>query len=104
MKYNNPHIKFCLEGSSSIFKELNQKDKESLVLNHSLYFIKRGELIFREGDKSHGLICLASGKAKVFKEGVGRREQILHMVKQHGFIGYQSLFSEKELACVSSSY
>ena len=40
------------------------------------------------------MICLASGKVKVFKEGVGGREQILKMVRQQGFIGYRALFSD----------
>jgi CRP-like cAMP-binding protein len=84
----------CLEGSSSIFKGLNQKDKETLVQQHTLEIIKKGRFLFKEGEKPHGLICLASGKVKVFKEGVGGRGQILRMVRQQGFIGYKALFSD----------
>ena len=40
------------------------------------------EYLFKEGEKPRGLICLASGKVKVFKEGVGGRKQILKMVKR----------------------
>jgi CRP/FNR family transcriptional regulator, polysaccharide utilization system transcription regulator len=94
MQYINPYIELCLEGSSSIFTGLNQKDKETIVHHHFLTFVKKGELLFKEGEKSRGLICLASGKVKVFKEGIGGREQILKMVKQLGFIGYRTLFSE----------
>jgi CRP/FNR family transcriptional regulator, polysaccharide utilization system transcription regulator len=94
MQYINPYIELCLEGSSSIFKGLNQKDKETIAQHHTLTLIKKGELLFKEGDKSRGLICLASGKVKVFKEGVGGREQILKMVRQQGFIGYRALFSD----------
>jgi CRP-like cAMP-binding protein len=94
MQYNNPYIEICLEGTSSFFKELNQKDKETIAQNHTLTFIRKGDLLFKEGDKSRGLICLATGKVKVFKEGIGGREQILKMVSQLGFIGYCALFSE----------
>jgi CRP/FNR family transcriptional regulator, polysaccharide utilization system transcription regulator len=94
MHYLNPYIETCLEGPSSFFKGLNQKDKEIIAQNHILILIKKGELLVREGEKSRGLICLASGKVKVFKEGVGGREQILKMVRQQGFIGYRALFSE----------
>lgn len=94
MQYINPYIELCLEGNSSLFKGLNQKDKETIVQHHTLTFIKKGNLLFKEGEKSRGLICLASGKAKVFKEGVGGREQILKMIKPQGYIGYRSLFSE----------
>jgi CRP/FNR family transcriptional regulator, polysaccharide utilization system transcription regulator len=94
MQYINPYIELCLEGSSSIFKGLNQKDKEALVHQHTLTIIKKGQFLFKEGDKPHGLICLASGKAKVFRDGVGGRGQILRMVRQQGFIGYKTLFSD----------
>jgi CRP/FNR family transcriptional regulator, polysaccharide utilization system transcription regulator len=94
MQYSNPHIEFCLEGPYSIFKGLNQKDKETIAQHHTLDICKKGELLFKTGDKPLGLICLASGKVKVFKEGVGGREQILKMVKKQGFIGYRALFSD----------
>jgi CRP-like cAMP-binding protein len=94
MQYTNSFIEFCLEGTSSIFKGLNQKDKETIAQNHTIYHFKKGDLLFKVGDKHKGLVCLASGKVKVFKEGVGGREQILKLVKQHGFIGYRALFSE----------
>jgi CRP-like cAMP-binding protein len=98
MEYSNPYIELCLEGSSSIFKGLNKKDKETLVTQHRLTITKKGQFLFKEGDKPHGLICLASGKAKVFKDGVGGRGQILKMVRQQGFIGYKTLFSDNPWA------
>jgi CRP-like cAMP-binding protein len=94
MQYLNPYIELCLEGSTSIFKGLNQKDKEALIHQHTLVIIKKGQFLFKEGEKSRGLICLASGKVKVFKDGVGGRGQILRMVRQLGFIGYKTLFSD----------
>jgi CRP-like cAMP-binding protein len=94
MQYINPYIELCLEGSSSLFKGLNQKDKETLANHHTLAVVKKGQFLFKEGDKSRGLICLASGKAKVFKDGVGGRGQILKMVRQQGFIGFKGLFSD----------
>lgn len=94
MQYINPYIELCLEGSSSVFKGLTQKDKETIAQHHTQVSIKKGEFLFMEGDKTRGLICLAFGKVKIFKEGVGGREQILKMVKQQGLIGHQALFTE----------
>jgi CRP-like cAMP-binding protein len=92
MQYINPYIELCLEGSSSVFKGLNQKDRETLANRHVLVTLKKGQFLFREGDKPRGLICLASGKVKVFKDGVGGRGQILKMLRPQGFIGYKALF------------
>jgi CRP-like cAMP-binding protein len=94
MQYVNPYIELCIEGSSSIFKGLNQKDKETLAQHHSLAIIKKNQFLFKEGEKPRGLVCLASGKVKVFKVGVGGREQVIKMMRQQGFIGYKALFSD----------
>ncbi len=94
MQYLNPYIELCLEGSSSIFKGLSQKEKEAIAQNHTYTIYKKGGHLFFVGDKPRGLICLASGKVKVYKHGVGGREQIIKMVKQQGIIGYRTLFNE----------
>jgi CRP-like cAMP-binding protein len=94
MQYRNPYIEYCLEGPHSVFKILSQKEKETLVQHHTYALYKKGELLVKEGEKPHGLICLTSGKVKIFKEGVGGREQILRMIRQQGFIGYRAIFAE----------
>ena len=99
MQYKNPHIEHCLEGSDSLLKGLSTKEKELLVQHHTYANYKKGELLLKEGEKPHGLICLASGKVKVFKEGVGGREQILRMVRPQGFIGYRAIFADSCYSC-----
>jgi CRP/FNR family transcriptional regulator, polysaccharide utilization system transcription regulator len=94
MQYTNQYIEICLEGSYSIFKGLNQKDKESIAQHHTLSLVKKGAYLFKEGEKPRGLIWLSSGKVKVFREGVGGRDQILKMVRPKGLIGYRTLFSD----------
>jgi len=94
IQYLNPYIELCIEGSSSIFKGLQQKDKEIIAQNHTLVIIKKGGYLFKEGEKPRGLICLVSGKAKVFRVGVGDRQQIVKVVKQQGFIGYRAIYSD----------
>ena len=94
MQYRNPYIEFCLEGPHSDFKILARKEKEVLVQHHTYALYRKGELLLKEGEKPHGLICLVSGKVKIFKEGVGGREQILRMIRPQGFIGYRAIFAE----------
>jgi CRP/FNR family transcriptional regulator, polysaccharide utilization system transcription regulator len=94
MHYINSYIEICLESPFSIFKGLNQKDKESIVQHHTITSVKKGGYIFREGDKSRGLLCLVSGKAKVFRIGVAGREHIIKMLKDQDVAGLQLLFTE----------
>ena len=87
-------IEFCLESSLSPFRGLNQKDKEAIVQHHSFNKIKKGGYLYREGEKARGLICLVSGKAKIFRTGVAGREHIIKMLKVNDITGYQTLFTE----------
>lgn len=48
-----------------------------------------------EGEKPHGLICVASGKVKLFREGVGGRNQILKMKKPLDIFGFRALFGDQ---------
>ena len=88
----------CLEvinHPNSVFNVLTPEEKESIQHNMSCSFFKKGEYIYKEGDKPLGLISLKEGKVKIFKEGVGGREQIVRMAKPVGFIGYRALFAEE---------
>lgn len=84
-----------LEDKKSIFSVLTAEQKEVLKSGLTASFYKKGDFIFKEGDKPTGLICLSEGKVKVFKEGVGGREQIVRLAKPIGFIGYRALFAEQ---------
>jgi len=100
MQNKNPYVEQCLEGTHSLLKGLSQKEKEMLAQHHTYAQYKKGELLIKEGEKPYGLMYLASGKVKVFKEGVGGREQILRMVQANGLIGYCAMFAG---GCYSSS-
>lgn len=83
-----------MESPSSVFRTLSQQDKELLDQHHKVSNYRKGEAILKEGTRPKGLMCLVSGKAKVFSVGAGNREQIIKMLKPQNFIGYRALFSE----------
>lgn len=93
MLYTNPYLEQCLEGPFSLFSDLPDKEKEYLLQDHVWITLKKGELIFHEGGRPAGLYCLASGKVKVYKQGIGGREQIVRMVRPQGLIGYSAFFA-----------
>jgi CRP-like cAMP-binding protein len=88
-------LKDIIENPKSIFYLLNQEEKEDLQHHISLSHYRKNEFIFKEGDKPTGLILLVDGKVKIFKEGVGGREQIIRMTKPLGVIGYRALMGNE---------
>lgn len=83
----------CIVSKISIFDVLTAKEREMLYKNHSCASFRKGEIIYKEGEKPMGLISLSEGKAKIFKEGVGGRDQIIRMANPVSFIGYRALFA-----------
>ena len=54
---------------------------------------KKGEYIFKEGTRPHGVFCVNVGKIKLSKAGDDGREQIIRLVKPGDPLGYRSLLS-----------
>jgi len=85
--------KCCTESKDSIFNLLSKDEKKHFEENRQCTSYKKGEIIFKEGDLPVGMICLCAGKVKLFKEGVGGRDQIIRMDKQGDFVGFRALFA-----------
>jgi CRP-like cAMP-binding protein len=90
----------CFFGSDNalnhFFSELSDSHRKILYTDSIVRKIKKGGIIFKEGDEPAGLIFLKSGSAKVFKVGAGNREQIVRLSHQSSFVGYKALFAEKK--------
>lgn len=88
-------VRDIVDNQMSIFYLLTQDEKEELQHHISLSHYKKNEFVFKEGDKPTGFMILVNGKVKIFKEGVGGREQIIRMTKPLGLIGYRALLGEE---------
>jgi len=84
----------CLYSETTLFKVLSNEELELLNNKNTYSAFKKNDIIYKEGDKPAGLIFLCEGKVKIFKEGVGGREQIIRMAKPLSFIGFRALFAE----------
>ncbi|MCF6364961.1 MAG: Crp/Fnr family transcriptional regulator [Bacteroidales bacterium] len=83
----------CSKDKDSIFNLLNKEERELFEKHKQCTGYKKGEIIYKEGDMPGGLICLCAGKVKIFKEGVGGRDQIIRMERPVHFIGFRALFA-----------
>ena len=79
-----------------IFSVLTPEEQSYLLANHTTIKFKKNAIIYHEGEKPSGLMCLGDGKVKIFKEGLGGRDQIVRMASGPGFIGYRALFADEK--------
>ena len=89
------YCNLCIDSPNSLFNDLDDSSKSILRQTSVCKMYKRGDLIYEEGNKPFGLICLITGKAKIVKKGVAGREQIVRLAKPVGFIGYRAFFAEE---------
>ena len=88
-------LKDVVENPKSIFYLLNDEEKDELQHHISISRYKKNEYVFKEGESPVGFMMLIEGKVKLYKEGVGGREQIIRMAKPLGVIGHRALLSNE---------
>lgn len=88
-------IKEIFENPKSVFSLLTPFEKEELIKQSTVELFRKNEFIYKEGDVPSAFMFLIDGKVKIFKEGVGGREQIIRMTKPMGYVGYRALIAEE---------
>lgn len=90
-------IPSCAEcqNDNKIFCALSLGEKNDLGENKGSNFYKKGQVVFYEGNQSHGLYCMYSGKVKLTKLGENGKEQVLRFAKTADILGYRSIFSKE---------
>jgi len=81
----------CDHKNESFFCNLIIEDLKDLSLNKSSSIYKKGQVIFHEGNRPHGLYCIYEGKVKLYKIGQFGKEQILRLASNCDIMGYRSL-------------
>ena len=89
------YCNICIDSPNSLFASLDESSKSIIRQTSICKMYRKGDLIYEEGNKPFGLICLITGKAKIAKKGIAGREQIVRMAKPVGFIGYRAFFAEE---------
>lgn len=88
-------IKEVFENPKSVFSLLSLPEREELLTQMQIVNFKKNDFIYKEGDVPSAFMFLIDGKIKIFKEGVGGREQIIRMTKPLGYVGYRALIAEE---------
>ncbi|MDY0781415.1 Crp/Fnr family transcriptional regulator [Tenacibaculum sp. IB213877] len=77
------------------FKELTKDELIRLSLCKSSKEIKKGEVLFDEGEHINGLYCVRNGVCKVSKMSDNGKDQIINLIKKGDLIGERSLISNE---------
>lgn len=85
----------CESACHSIFGVLSNMELGVLSDSKNHISIKKGQMIFYEGNHPQGLFCIYSGKVKIHKLSHDGKEQILRLSKKGNILGYRALLSNE---------
>jgi CRP-like cAMP-binding protein len=89
--FRNATFQFTMDKETTLkqvplFTALPEKELKALAERTIRKSVNRGELLFSEGEKAHGLYIVERGSVKVFKVASSGREQVLHVERSgHSF-------------------
>ena len=82
-----------IEEILSVWDVLTPDERQFVRNNYTTHYFKKNEMIQCEGDRPTHMMILASGKLKVYKEGVGSRSQIIRMLKPGEHFSYRAIIA-----------
>lgn len=80
------------------FNSLKALDKDELIsfsICKASMHIKKGDIIFNEGDTVNGVYCINEGLCKLSKLSANGKNQIVKIIVKGDLLGYRSLVSDE---------
>ncbi len=82
---------------------LEPEQAEELRANITLQNFKKNTVVYDYGDVPQYMYCLLRGKAKVVRQGIGMRPQIVRAMKPVDYFGYRAYFAHENYVTVGST-
>lgn len=77
-----------------LWQTLTEAERTDIGKHVELVHYSKNETIHLEGEESSYVWMLLSGKVRIYKEGIGQRQQIIRLLKPYDIFGYR--------ACIAS--
>lgn len=81
------------EDMSEIWNVLTPEEKRWITDAMTIHRFKKNQIIYAERDEPETLWCLFEGKAKMYKDGIGGRQQTLRLLRPVQYFGYRAYFA-----------
>ncbi|WP_088323698.1 Crp/Fnr family transcriptional regulator [Polaribacter tangerinus] len=85
----------CIVRQFNSFKHLKKEELVRISACKTSKFVKKGEILFDEGEYINGVFCIRDGVCKVSKMSENGRNQIISLIKKGDLIGERSLISDE---------
>ena len=78
-----------------IWEAMTDEERQFIMSHIEEVRFAKNEIIHLEGDASEHVWVLMSGKVRIYKEGVGQRQQIIRLLKPYDIFGYRACIADE---------
>lgn len=96
--------KVISEDLAEIWAILTSEEKHLVVDNFTIHNFKKNQIIYAENETPEYLWCLLKGKVKMFKDGIGGRQQILRLYRPIQYFGYRASFANEPYVSSAAAF
>ncbi|MBL7765990.1 MAG: Crp/Fnr family transcriptional regulator [Chitinophagaceae bacterium] len=93
------NCKECPNCKISVFSDLKDEEFDLLNYEKSTIQLTKGQVLFLQDTRPHGLYCIKKGKVKVYKRGSEGKEQIVRLANDADIVGYRALLNDENYQC-----
>ncbi len=83
------------EDLSAIWTILDTEERRLIADNFVVHNFKKNQIIYSQGEEAEYLWCLLKGKVKIYKDGIGGRQQIIRLYRPVQYFGYRASFADE---------
>ena len=87
-----------------IWEAMTEQERQFVMSHIEQVRFAKNEIIHLEGDASEHVWALMSGKVRIYKEGVGQRQQIIRLLKPHDIFGYRACIADEPYNSNASAF
>lgn len=89
---------------NSVWDVLTDEEKNAIEDVVEVVHYRKNDLIHSEGDIPTHVMMLVSGKVRIYKEGIGQRQQIIRLLKPYDFFSYRAVVAGDSYSSCASAF
>lgn len=93
-----------IRGIADLWNLLSDDERTAVRSTLRVQAYRKNELIYQEGENPDHLLCLLSGKVKIFRDGVGGRSQIMRLMRPGQYFGYRASLAHEPYVTAAAAF
>ena len=87
-----------------LWDTLTAEEKEHVAKQVEIVRYEKNAMIHYDGDESEYVWMLLRGKVRIYKEGIGQRQQIIRLLKPYDIFGYRACIANEPYNSSASAF